>query len=248
MKKVYTISVALTKNWLRSKFGVFFSFLFPVVLLLMFMALFGEGGPVEDMEHAPIDHYLPGLIATFVMVNGVLGVTINITEYKRNGTLKRLIASPLRKRDWVLANVAQQTLLAVVMTVVMILIAIILFDAQVHNAFYSLGFIFVGAIAFCTVGMVLGGLLKDSEAASGVGNAIAFPMMFLSGAFVPFEMMPDYLQVVARFLPLYYFYTGLQEVMVLENPSGAVTGFLVIGIFAIFFLVLAVTTIKWKDM
>jgi len=135
----------------------------------------------------PVDYYLPGFIAAFIMTNGIIGVTSNISEYKRNGTMKRLTATPLKKRDWILANVGQQTVLAFSLTAVMILVAVLVFGAQAHLGPYAIGLIFLGSVAFCSVGIVLGGLIKDVEAASGAGNAIAFPMMFLSGAFIPID-------------------------------------------------------------
>ncbi|MFW5945254.1 MAG: ABC transporter permease [Candidatus Natronoplasma sp.] len=196
----------------------------------------------------PVDYYLPGFIAAFIMSNGIIGVTSNISEYKRNGVLKRLTATPLKKRDWILANVGQQTVLAFGLTAVMILVAVLVFGAQAYPGPYAIGLILMGAVAFCSVGIVLGGLIKDVEAASGAGNAIAFPMMFLSGAFIPIETMPDYLQTVARFLPLYYFHQGLREIMILRNPSEAVLAYLIIGIFALIFIVLAIKTTRWKDI
>lgn len=203
---------------------------------------------IEERGLQPVDYYLPGFIAAFIMSNGIIGVTSNISEYKRNGTLKRLTASPLKKRDWILANVAQQTILAFALTAVMILVAILVFDAQAYPGLYSIGLIFLGSVAFCSVGIVMGGLIKDVEAASGAGNAIAFPMMFLSGAFIPIETMPDYLQTVAKFLPLYYFHQGLREIMILDNPSEAFMAYVVIGVFAVVFVIFAVKTTRWKDL
>jgi len=202
----------------------------------------------EDRGLDAVDYYLPGFIAAFIMSNGIIGVTSNISEFKRNGTLKRLTATPLKKRDWILANVGQQTVLAFGLTAVMILVAVLVFGAQAYPDLYAIGLIFLGAVAFCSVGIVLGGLIKDVEAASGAGNAIAFPMMFLSGAFIPIETMPDYLQTIARFLPLYYFHQGLREIMILQNPSDALLAYIVIGIFGLFFIILAIKTTRWKDI
>jgi len=196
----------------------------------------------------PVDYYLPGFIAAFIMSNGIIGVTSNISEFKRNGTLKRLTASPLKKRDWILANVGQQTVMAFGLTAVMILVAILVFGARAYPGPFAIGLIFLGAVAFCSVGIVMGGLIEDVEAASGAGNAIAFPMMFLSGAFIHVESFPDYLQIVARMLPLYYFHQGLREIMILQNPSDALFAYLVIGVFAIIFIILAIKTTRWKDI
>lgn len=195
-----------------------------------------------------VDYYLPGFIAAFIMTNGVIGATTTISEYRRDGQVKRLAATPLPKSSWILGNVLQQTVLAFVLTGVMIILGWVIFDVRVIPDFYALLLIFVGAVAFCSVGMVLGGVIKDVEAASGAGNAIAFPMMFLSGAFWPIEMMPHYLQVVAKFLPLHYFHDGLRQIMVLGNPENALNAFLILSVFAVVFIVIALKITRWKEL
>jgi len=138
--------------------------------------------------------------------------------------------------------------LAFLLTAVMVLLSMLVFDVQAYLGLYAMGFIVLEAVASSSTGMVLGGLVKDVEAANGAGNAIAFPMMFLSGAFWSVEMMPEYMQVVARFLPLYHFHQGLMELMILQNPGEALFSFWVLLGFAAVFIVLASKVTRWKDM
>lgn len=206
-----------------------------------------ESRPLEQRTLTVADYFVPGFIAAFIMTNGIIGATTTISEYRRNGQVKRLAATPLPKISWILGNVLEQTALAFVLTGVMIALGWVLFDVRLVPDVYALSLVFVGAVAFCSVGMVLGGAIKDVEAASGAGNAIAFPMMFLSGAFWPIEQMPEYLQGVARVLPLHYFHDGLLQIMVYKNPGHAVTGFVVLGCFAVVMMVIAVKITKWKE-
>lgn len=206
-----------------------------------------ESRPLEQRTLTIADYFVPGFIAAFIMTNGIIGATTTISEYRRNGQVKRLAATPLPKISWILGNVLEQTALAFVLTGVMIALGWVLFDVRLVPDVYALSLVFVGAVAFCSVGMVLGGAIKDVEAASGAGNAIAFPMMFLSGAFWPIEQMPEYLQGVAKVLPLHYFHDGLLQIMVYKNPGHAVTGFVVLGCFAVVMMVIAVKITKWKE-
>lgn len=203
---------------------------------------------IEKRDLGAADYYLPGYIAAFVMTNGIIGVTSNVSEFKRNGTLKRLAATPLKKRDWILSNILQQAVLAFILTAVMILLGVVLFGVQVYPGPLAMALILLGSLAFSSIGMVMGGIIKDVEAASGAGNAIAFPMMFLSGAFWPIEQMPNYLQTVAKMLPLYYFHQGLRNIMILNNPSDTGLSFGVIGGFAVIFIVIAIKTTNWKEL
>ncbi|MFW6196306.1 MAG: ABC transporter permease [Thermoplasmatota archaeon] len=203
---------------------------------------------IEKRDLGAADYYLPGYIAAFVMTNGIIGVTSNVSEFKRNGTLKRLAATPLKKRDWIISNILQQAVLAFILTAVMILLGVALFGVQVYPGPLAMILILLGSLAFSSVGMVMGGIIKDVEAASGAGNAIAFPMMFLSGAFWPIENMPEYLQTVAKVLPLYYFHQGLRSIMILDNPSESGLAFAVIGGFALIFIIIAIKTTSWKEL
>jgi ABC-2 type transport system permease protein len=206
------------------------------------------GEPLEHRELKIVDYFLPGFIAAFIMTNGIIGATSTISEYRRDGQVKRLAATPLPKTYWILGNILQQTVLAFILTSAMIILGWIIFGVKLIPDLYALSLIFVGAVAFCAVGMVLGGIIKDVEAANGAGNAIAFPMMFLSGAFWPIEQMPDYLQSVAKVLPLHYFHDGLIQIMIYENPAQSVNAFFVLGGFAVVFILVAIKVTKWKEL
>ena len=206
------------------------------------------GEPLEHRELKIVDYFLPGFIAAFIMTNGIIGATSTISEYRRDGQVKRLAATPLPKTYWILGNILQQTVLAFILTGAMIMLGWIIFGVKLIPDLYALSLIFVGAVAFCAVGMVLGGIIKDVEAANGAGNAIAFPMMFLSGAFWPIEQMPDYLQSVAKVLPLHYFHDGLIQIMIYENPAQSVNAFFVLGGFAVVFILVAIKVTKWKEL
>ncbi|MGC8948633.1 MAG: ABC transporter permease [Thermoprotei archaeon] len=195
----------------------------------------------------PIDYYLPGYIAAFIMTNGIIGVTSTTSEFRRNGILKRLASTPLSKSSWIMANLLQQTLLAFILTLIMITLGLIAFNITIIPDPLSLLLIFIGAVAFCSIGMVLGGIIKDVETAYGVSNSIAFPLMFLSGAFWPVDLMPSYLQLVAQTLPLYYFHQGLRELLIFKNVEQSYIPFIVMTSIAIIFTILAIKITKWKE-
>ncbi|MGB9729241.1 MAG: ABC transporter permease [Thermoprotei archaeon] len=195
----------------------------------------------------PIDYYLPGYIAAFIMTNGIIGVTSTTSEFRRNGILKRLASTPLSKSSWIMANLLQQTLLAFILALIMITLGLIAFNITIIPDPLSLLLIFIGAVAFCSIGMVLGGIIKDVETAYGVSNSIAFPLMFLSGAFWPVDLMPSYLQLVAQTLPLYYFHQGLRELLIFKNVEQSYIPFIVMTSIAIIFTILAIKITKWKE-
>ncbi|MDH5703024.1 MAG: ABC transporter permease [Aigarchaeota archaeon] len=194
-----------------------------------------------------VDFYVPGIIAAFIMSNGIIGVTTNTTEFKRRGIIKRLSITPLSKIEWILGNVLSQTLLNLMLTAIMIVIGWLLFNVQAIPDVYSLLLIFLGSLMFSGIGMVLSGLVKDVEAASAIGNAIAFPMMFLSGTYFPLEFMPEFLQSFARVLPLTYFSDGLRYAMIYKYSEGIFTNMAIISVLAVAFIILGSVVTRWKE-
>ena len=75
-------------------------------------------------------------------------------------------------------------------------------------------FVTLGAMAFLALGYVIASFAKTEDAANGMTSMIQFPMMFLSGAFFQIDQMPQFLQVVARLIPLTYLADALRQVMV----------------------------------
>ena len=191
--------------------------------------------------------WAPLLIGAFVMTNGIVALPSIATEFKRRGVLKRLSATPLSKLEWITGNVLSQTMLAVILTVVLLLAAWLVFGVTPMISPISAVVLFAGAVMFSGIGMAIAGLLKDPEAATGLGNAISFPMMFLTGTYFPLSMMPAYLRSVARFLPLYYFQDGLKASMMTGNVGTALDDLAVIGVLAVVFVLLGSYATKWRE-
>jgi ABC-2 type transport system permease protein len=206
-----------------------------------------EATDLGDRTLEGADYYLPALIAAVVMINGLITLPTVVAEFGADGTLKRLVATPLRKRDWILANVVQQTGLALVITGVMVVVARLAFGVTVVPGPLSLALVALGAVAFTSLGMALGSLVENAEAATSLGMAVALPTMFVSGVFWELDLMPGFLQTVATVTPIYHFHRGLRQLMVLETTEGTALPFAVLGIGSVLSLALAVRVTKWED-
>jgi ABC-2 type transport system permease protein len=202
---------------------------------------------ITTRRYQAADFYLPGLIAAFIMTNGVIGVTSTTSELRRRGILKRLSSTPLTKGEWIIGNILSQTTLSVMLTAVMIAVGWLVFRVTALPDIYAVVLILLGSMMFSGMGMVLAGLVKDVEAASAAGNAVAFPMMFLAGTFWPVELLPDYLQTIARFMPLQYFSDGLRDSLIFQYHEGVVYNTIIVAILALAFMVTGSLTTRWKE-
>lgn len=194
-----------------------------------------------------VDLYVPGITAAFIMTNGIIALTANTTEFKRRGIIKRLSITPLTKLDWILGNVLSQTLLNLMLAGIMIGMGWLIFNVRIVPDVLTIIMILLGSIMFSGIGMILSGFIKDVEAASAVGNAIAFPMMFLSGTYFPLEFMPSYIQTISKVLPLTYFSEGLKYSMLYKYPEGIYTNMAIIAVLAVVFIIIGTLVTRWKS-
>ena len=226
---------AVTKNWLRSRVGLFFSIMFPVMLLIIFGSIFGG------------NNYIPTITAAFIMTNGIIGLTSTNTEFKRRGIIRRLSLTPLTKTDWIVGCILSQTLLNLVLTGVMIGLGWGVFNVRVIPDPLTIVMIFLGSVLFAGIGMALSGLIKDVEAASAIGNAISFPMMFLSGVFIPLAIMPSYMDLISKAIPLTYFSDGLKATIITKSMDAAFFNMAVVAVLAVVFIAIGVLLTRWKE-
>jgi len=192
------------------------------------------------------DYYLSSILAAWVMTNGVVGVSSIVTEFKRRGLLKRFMSTPLTRLEWILSNMLTQTMLAMILAIVMVVVAHFTFNTSIPGV-SSMFILVIGALCFTGLGMLIAGALRDVEAVSGASNALAFPMMFLSGTFWPLEMMPDYMQIIAKAFPLTYYIQALKVSMIADDILIILYNSLMLIIFTMVFVVLGSYLTRWKQ-
>ncbi|MFC7072712.1 ABC transporter permease [Halovenus rubra] len=193
------------------------------------------------------DYFLPAFIVAMVLINGVMTVPSAVAQLKRDGTLKRLAVTPLRKHEWVLANVLQQSILAVAITLVLIAVAWLAFGVTATPGPLALALLLLGTVAFTSLGMIVGSVIQDPGSAISLGGAIALPLMFISGIFWELDLMPPTLQTVAEFSPVTHFHRGLRELMILDSTSGVAFTFGFLAVLAVVFLTGAVMLTNWQE-
>jgi len=205
-------------------------------------------GDLGSRNLTGVDYFLPALIAAVVLINGLVTLPSIVAGFGSDGTLKRLAATPLRKRDWILANVVMQAVLAVLVTALMVVVAHLAFGVTVIPGPLSIALILLGAVTFAGFGMALGSLVRSPDAATSLGMAVALPTMFVSGVFWELDLMPASLQTAATLLPVYHFHRGLRRLMVLDTTDGVAVPFAILGVGAALALVAAIRLTTWQDL
>jgi ABC-2 type transport system permease protein len=194
-----------------------------------------------------IEFFIPGIIAMAVMTASLFG-TVNLnTELRQKGVIRKLSTTPITRTDWILANILYQFLLAVISTILMLLVSYAVFHVSLQINAWLPVFIVLDVFAFVGIGMILTRFVREAQSAAAAANAIMFPMMFLSGSFFPIELMPGFLQTLAKVLPLYYVNEGLRASMVFVDNMAALRNSAIIGVFAAVVFILGIFATKWEE-
>lgn len=157
-----------------------------------------------------MDFLLPGIMGMGLMMNGIIGIAVDMTRYREQRILKRIRATPLRPRVFLVSQVLAYLVLVFLQATLTILVATIFFGATVHGSLFNLYLLaLVGTLIFLNIGFIVGGLSRTSSGATGLAQVIGMPMMFLSGTFFSTSGLPTIVQSVVQFLPL----TPLMKVM-----------------------------------
>lgn len=161
-----------------------------------------------------IDYLIPGLIGMNLMGTGIWGMGFSVVNARMKKLLKRLIATPMRKRDYLLSQFISRLLFLVIEVTVLVAFGWLVFGVRVSGSLLTLTMLCVlGGFAFTGVGLLIASRAKTIEAVSGMANLIMMPMWICSGVFFSYERFPEAAKVVIRLLPLTALNDALRAVM-----------------------------------
>lgn len=199
--------IKLTYSELKLQFrepvAVFFTLAFPVMLLVLFGAIFGNEANETLSGYGQIDLSIPGYIGMIIGTIGMLGIPVTLANYRDLGILRRLRATPVQSGTVLWSHVVTQVVIAFVGIVLLLVAGSAIYDLRAPDgSVMIIPAIVMGAFSFFAIGFVLAGVMPTARTAQVVGMAIFYPMLFLSGAAMPRHIMPDLVQQISQLLPL----------------------------------------------
>ena len=172
-----------------------------------------EEQDIKDFEY--VDFMVPGVLAIVIMFGGIMGFSEEVAVRREKGILRRVKVSPVSLPTFLAAGMTMVVITALIQAVILLAVGSLVFKIKINgNYFYMAVVVVLGALSFVALGFMISSLTKNSKSAMLAGNAVAMPMMFLSGVFFSIAWVPAALGVIARMLPLYYLGDGLREVMI----------------------------------
>jgi ABC transporter DrrB family efflux protein len=206
----------------------------------------------DDQERQPgsryIDWVIPGLIGLNLMSTGMWGIGFGIVTMRQKKQLKRLTATPMRRGDFLIAQIVARLGFLVLEVPPIVLFAWLAFGVEVRGSLIDIALvILLGTAAFAGLGLLASSRARTIEGVSGILNVVMLPMFILSGVFFSAQRFPDALQPFIRALPL----TALNDALrAVYNEGLSITAvpipLAILALWTVGTVILALRLFRWQ--
>lgn len=246
MRRFLVLTRSILTIELRHPAVLFWNFAFPVGVLLINAAVFGANEAAPGTTAAWLT---AGMIVLNIMAGAFLGDAARLANAREQGILQRIQASPLPAAALVLAYTAVRLLLVLIQAALIVGVAVLALGARFAPAALlgAAPLALAGALAFTLMGQALAAVVSSPGAASAIGQAIYFPLMFTSNLLIPVELLPGWVVSMARVSPAFLLVDLLRPAMV-DVPAlqAAPLNLLGLALFGAAGLLVAARSFRWE--
>lgn len=169
---------------------------------------------VESVGTRYIDFLIPGMLGMSVMSSSIWGIGWPLVQLRTRKLMKRLVATPMKRRHLLASYILYRLMLAVVEVSVLVAFGVFAFGMKIQGSVLSLGALaLLGVFAFGGLALLTASRAQNAETASGIMNLVNMPMTILSGVFFSSEKFPQVMQPFLKLLPLTALNDGLRAIM-----------------------------------
>jgi ABC-type multidrug transport system permease subunit len=171
--------------------------------------------PLTKIGTRYIDFLIPGLIAMGIMSSVLWGISYGLIEKRSKKLLRRMVATPMRKSYFLLAQIISRLVLTLFDTLFLILFAHFVFDMQIQGSIFALILIILsGNFAFMGIAILIASRTSNTQVGNGFISAITMPMMLLSGIFFSYQNFPEWAIPAIQTLPLTTLTDGIRSIFI----------------------------------
>lgn len=248
------------RTYFRQGDAVFFTFLFPLVMLTIFSVAFSEQSFGKDAAGTTVTaahFYLPGMLAAGLLLSGLQNMAIDIANEKSDGTLKRFAGTPLPVLSYFIGKIGKVFVTGALQATLLLVVAGLVFRVPLPTEpsqwVTFVWVFFLGVTTSAVLGIALSGLPRSGKSATAVIIPIALVLQFISGVYLGFSQLPVWLQNVASIFPLKWMAQGMRSVFLPSNFEALEPGAhwdlggvaIVTGIWLVVGLIVCRVTFRW---
>ncbi len=194
-----------------------------------------------------IDFLVPGLIGMTIMMACMWGISYTIIERRKGNMLRRMVATPLKKRNLLIAHMSARLSMNFLEALILVIFARYYFDLKVQGSWLALFLVFIaGNIAFTGIAFLLSSRTSNTEIGNAFVNLVTMPMLILSGIFFSYQNFPDWAIPFIEKLPLTMMADSFRSI-INEGATlpDVMDNFLILGIGGVITFFVGLRVFKW---
>ncbi len=194
------------------------------------------------------DFILPGILAMTIMQLGIFGVSFAFVSLKASGALRRIQATPIHPRNFILAQAFTRLIIGLITVGILLSLGVIFFKFHMIGNYFEFTLVLIlGILVFLGFGFAIAGYAKDENQVAPLANVIQLPMLLLSGIFFSRDAFPHWLKVVTDYFPLTFLADALRRI---ANEGVHLTQIplelLGLGVWGVIIFVVAINVFRWE--
>ncbi|WP_420453133.1 ABC transporter permease [Ilumatobacter sp.] len=235
----------------RVPVALFFTLVLPLVMLVLFNALFGDSEVRTDEGTWTAQQFFTGGLAAFTAVSATFTNLANMVPIRRDeGVLKRWRTTPLPTWVHIGGFVLSSVLIALAGVVLMLAMGVVLYGLEIEPAKMPAALVtfVVGVTSFAALGMAVAALVRQAQSASAVANAVILPLAFVSDVFLAIDDAPRWMEVVGGAFPLKPFVNAFQDCFnpLVDAPAFAWGSLAFVATWGVVGLLVALSRFSWE--
>jgi ABC-2 type transport system permease protein len=239
------------KMFWRNPASAVFTFLFPVMFLVIFASL-NTGSRIDFLGGLKYNqYYVPGILCFGIISATYTNLAMTLTIRRDSGLLKRLRGTPLPTGSMFGGILLNAVVVAGILTAIVLAVGMIFYGVTFPGHYPALAAaLIVGAATFCALGIAVSGFVPNADAAPAIVNGILFPILFLSGVFFPVRN-DTVLAKLANIFPIRHFTNAVFAAFDPRLPHGPGHGWaggdlLVMGLWGVAAVAVARRRFRWE--
>ena len=250
------VSIEL-KSFFRDRQSAVFNFLLPVLLLVIFGAVFGNQDLAPGSGITFAQYFVAGMIASGILYTSFQNLAISIPLEREDGTLKRLQGTPMPPMSYFIGKIGLVFVAYVAQVTLLMLVGALFYHLQLPSTaakWFTFAWVSVFGLIACTLlGIAFSVVPRDGKGASAIVSPVVLILQFTSGVFFVFSQLPHWMQVFASIFPLKWLTQAMRSVFLPDSAEQLeVAGSwelgrcaLMIGGWCVAGLVLALVFFRW---
>lgn len=245
MKKYLTYLKIEAILALRSIDLVFFGVIMPIGIAVLIAAIGGNKMTAEGYTY--LQGTFGSLITVGICATALMGIPLCLSDYRDKKILKHFFVTPVRPSMILLVQAVINALISIFSASAIYIILKLGWGYDISGSVGMLILSFmVTMFALYGLGMLIASVCRTTKSVNLACTLFYFPMLFLSGATVPFEMFPKWLQSIANVLPLTQGIKLIKSYSLSPNPKNIVMPFIILLSIALISIILSIKTFKWE--